>query len=49
MQEKEALFEATAQAFLSGLERVTTSGWGAVMYTITNDKVTATKIKARMD
>ncbi|KAI1727744.1 proteasome subunit domain-containing protein [Ditylenchus destructor] len=43
------LFEATAQALLSGLERDASSGWGALVYTITKDKVTIKNIKARMD
>lgn len=33
------LFEATAQAMLSALERDAASGWGAVVYTITPEKV----------
>lgn len=33
------LFEATAQSILSALERDAASGWGAVVYTITKDKV----------
>uniref|UniRef100_A0A1I7YST0 Proteasome subunit beta n=1 Tax=Steinernema glaseri TaxID=37863 RepID=A0A1I7YST0_9BILA len=43
------LFEATAQSLLSGLERDAGSGWGAVIYTITKDKVNVKTIKARMD
>ncbi|KIH56730.1 peptidase, T1 family [Ancylostoma duodenale] len=35
----EELFEATAQAMLSCLERDAASGWGVVIYTITKDKV----------
>ncbi|CAD6195283.1 unnamed protein product [Caenorhabditis auriculariae] len=43
------LFEATAQSMLSCLERDAASGWGAVVYTITKDKVNVSTIKARMD
>ncbi|PAV91570.1 hypothetical protein WR25_10883 [Diploscapter pachys] len=43
------LFEATAQAMLSALERDAASGWGAVVYTITPEKVNISTIKARMD
>uniref|UniRef100_A0A914VT49 Proteasome subunit beta n=2 Tax=Plectus sambesii TaxID=2011161 RepID=A0A914VT49_9BILA len=43
------LFEATSQALLSGLERDAASGWGAVVYTITKDRVNMKTIKARMD
>ncbi|TMS33885.1 hypothetical protein L596_001574 [Steinernema carpocapsae] len=43
------LFEATAQSLLSGLERDAASGWGAVIHTITKDKVNVKTIKARMD
>jgi len=43
------LFEATSQALLSGLERDAGSGWGAVVYTITKDRVNMKTIKARMD
>lgn len=43
------LFEATAQSILSCLERDAASGWGAVVYTITKDKVNVSTIKARMD
>ncbi len=43
------LFEATAQALLSGLERDAASGWGAVVYTITKDRVNVKTIKARLD
>ena len=49
VQDRDSLFEACSQAFLSAMERVTTSGWGAVMYTISPDKVIARSIKARLD
>ncbi|TKR81648.1 hypothetical protein L596_015487 [Steinernema carpocapsae] len=45
----EELFEATAQSLLSGLERDAASGWGALVYTVTKDKVNVKTIKARMD
>lgn len=43
------LFEATAQAFLSAMERDASSGWGVMIYTITKDKVNISTLKARMD
>ncbi|CAI4226266.1 unnamed protein product [Auanema sp. JU1783] len=43
------LFEATAQAMLSCLERDAASGWGVVVYTITKDKVNVSTLKGRMD
>lgn len=43
------LFEATAQSMLSALERDASSGWGALVYTITKDKVNVKTIRARMD
>ncbi|VDO75253.1 unnamed protein product [Onchocerca flexuosa] len=43
------LFEATAQAMLSAMERDAVSGWGVIVYTITKDKVNIKTIKARMD
>ncbi|GMT16737.1 hypothetical protein PFISCL1PPCAC_8034, partial [Pristionchus fissidentatus] len=43
------LFEATAQSMLAALERDAASGWGAVVYTITKDKVNIRTIKTRMD
>lgn len=43
------LFEVTAQAILSALERDASSGWGALVYTITKDKVNIKTLKARMD
>lgn len=43
------LFEATAQALLSGIERDAASGYGALIYTITKDKVNIKSIKTRMD
>ncbi|CAJ0581373.1 unnamed protein product, partial [Mesorhabditis spiculigera] len=45
----EELFEATAQSMLSALERDAASGWGAVVYTITKDKVNISTIKGRLD
>lgn len=43
------LFEATAQALLSGIERDGSSGYGAIIYTVTKDKVNIKSIKTRMD
>ncbi|CAD5210265.1 unnamed protein product [Bursaphelenchus okinawaensis] len=43
------LFEATAQSLLSALERDASSGWGALIYTITKDKVNVKSIRGRMD
>uniref|UniRef100_A0A1I8ECL1 Proteasome subunit beta n=2 Tax=Wuchereria bancrofti TaxID=6293 RepID=A0A1I8ECL1_WUCBA len=43
------LFEATAQSMLSAMERDAASGWGAIVYTITKDKVNIKTIKTRMD
>lgn len=43
------LFEATAQALLSGIERDSVSGYGALIYTVTKDKVNIKSIKTRMD
>ena len=46
---QEELFEATAQALLSASDRDGSSGHGALIYTITRDKVTVKTIKCRMD
>ena len=43
------LFEATAQALLASLERDASSGNGAVIYTITPDKVNIKSIRCRQD
>lgn len=43
------LFEATSQSLLAGIERDAGSGYGALIYTITKDKITIKTIKTRMD
>ncbi|KAI6184079.1 Proteasome subunit beta [Aphelenchoides bicaudatus] len=43
------LFEATAQAMLSALDRDASSGYGVVIYTVTKDKTTVKTIACRMD
>jgi len=45
----DSLFEATAQALMSAIERDASSGWGAVVYTITKDAVSVKSLKARLD
>ncbi|KAI6172154.1 Proteasome subunit beta [Aphelenchoides besseyi] len=45
----EELFEATAQSLLAAIDRDGSSGHGALIYTITKDKVNVKTIKARMD
>jgi len=45
----DTLFEATAQALLGALERDAASGWGAIVYLITKEGVTAKTLKARLD
>jgi 20S proteasome subunit beta 3 len=45
----EELFEAVAQALLSGQDRDCLAGWGAVVYLITKEKVVAKTLKGRMD
>jgi len=45
----DSLFEATSQAMLAGLDRSCVSGWGAVVYTITKEKIVARTIRARLD
>jgi len=47
--EPDDLFEVTAQCLLAGVNRDALSGWGAVIYIITKDKVYAKSIKGRMD
>lgn len=47
--EPEELFEVASQALLAGQDRDCLSGWGAVMYVITKDKVIAKELKGRMD
>ena len=47
--EPDELFETTAQTFLAALGRDAASGHGALIYTITKDKVNIKSIRARMD
>lgn len=49
LQEAEELFETVSQALLSGQDRDCLAGWGAVVYLITKDRVTARTLKGRMD
>ena len=49
IQAPDDLFEATAQALLAGVDRDALAGWGAVVYLITPDGVTARTLKGRMD
>jgi 20S proteasome subunit beta 3 len=39
----------TAQSMLAGIDRDALAGWGAVVYLITPDGVTARTLKGRMD
>lgn len=43
------LFQATSQALLSGVDRDALAGWGAVVYVVTPEGVTARTLKGRMD
>jgi len=45
----DSLFEATAQSLLSAIERDASSGWGAVVYTVTKEGVVGKSLKARLD
>jgi 20S proteasome subunit beta 3 len=45
----EELFEVLSQCLLSGIDRDALAGWGAVVYVITKDGVTARTLKGRMD
>lgn len=45
----EELFETVSQCLLSGIDRDALSGWGAVVYIITKDKLVARTLKGRMD
>lgn len=47
--EPEELFETISQALLNGVDRDALSGWGAVVYIITKDKVTKRVLKTRQD
>ena len=43
------LFETISQALLNAVDRDTLSGWGAVVYIVTKDKVTKKVLKTRQD
>lgn len=47
--EPEDLFETISQALLNAADRDALSGWGAVVYVITKDKVTKRLLKTRQD
>lgn len=49
LQGPEEVFEATAQALLAGVDRDSLAGWGAIVYVITPEGVTAKTLKGRMD
>lgn len=49
IQEPEDLFETISQALLNAVDRDAMSGWGAIVYIITPDKVTTHHLKGRMD
>lgn len=48
-QEPEDLFETISQALLSAQDRDCFSGWGAVVYIITPEKVIKRLLKSRLD
>lgn len=45
----EDLFETISQALLNAADRDALSGWGAVVYVITKDKVVKRYLKTRQD
>lgn len=45
----EELFEVISQAFMNAVDRDALSGWGAVVYIITKDKVVKRYLKTRQD
>ncbi|ODQ67021.1 N-terminal nucleophile aminohydrolase [Nadsonia fulvescens var. elongata DSM 6958] len=47
--EADDLFETISQALLNGLDRDALSGWGAVVYIITKEKVVKRLLKTRQD
>lgn len=49
LQNPEEVFEATAQALLAGVGRDALAGWGAIVYVITPEGVSAKTLKGRMD
>lgn len=47
--EPEELFEIISQSLLNAVDRDALSGWGAVVYIVTKDKVTKRLLKTRQD
>ncbi|KAH7830466.1 Proteasome subunit beta type-3 [Monocercomonoides exilis] len=47
--DSEALFEATSQTLLSGIDRDSYSGWGAVTYILTPEKLITRYLRSRQD
>lgn len=47
--EPDDLFETISQAMLNAFDRDAISGWGATVYIIEKDKITARSLKTRMD
>ncbi|KAK6199945.1 nucleophile aminohydrolase [Scheffersomyces amazonensis] len=47
--EPEDLFETISQALLNAVDRDALSGWGAVVYLVTKDKVTKRVLRTRQD
>lgn len=47
--EPEDLFETISQAFMNAVDRDAISGWGAVVYLVTKDKVVKRLLKTRQD
>ncbi|VVT58574.1 uncharacterized protein SAPINGB_P006277 [Magnusiomyces paraingens] len=47
--EPEELFEVISQALLNAVDRDALSGWGAVVYVVTKDKVVKRLLKTRQD
>lgn len=47
--EPEDLFETISQALLNAVDRDALSGWGAIVYVITPDRVITRHLRARQD
>lgn len=47
--EPEELFEVISQVLLASIDRDAYSGWGAIVWIITKDKIIERKLKTRMD
>ncbi|CAK5084472.1 unnamed protein product [Meloidogyne enterolobii] len=45
----EQLTEATAQVMLGVIERDAATGWGAIVYTVTQNGITSHALKCRLD